>query len=162
MNIKPKRGLLTAGLYTSALMAMILTASPPPAQAADSQGYPTALVSITNLPTVLTNGQGVALTNYIPLYQGRGAAIQAQWVNPLSTNGYQTYYISPSVDGTNAWSTNVWQWKVVSSGSTTNQFAATNWSRGALDGFVALIITAITNSSANWTNYGMIYSVPNL
>jgi hypothetical protein len=145
----------------------------PQVHAADSQGYPTTFTGPTNMPGYITatNPTPASQTmDYVPLRQGKGVAAQWQFKasatlsNASGSANPITMYIAPSVDGTNPVTASAWSWTppLLLLGTGT-QLAATNWSRGSLDGYMALFVTGISNSGTNGslTNLMLLFNVPN-
>ena len=171
MNTFKKLG--AAALVILGMAAMVALVTMAPRAMGDSQGYPTTFTTPTNMPGYITatnptpSNQVMA---YIPIMQGRGLAAQWQFKasatlsNASGSANPITMYIAPSVDGTNPVTTGVWSWTpsltLLGSGTV---LVATNWSRGSLDGYAALIVTGIWNSGTNGTltNLSQLFNVPN-
>ena len=148
--------------FATLALAVLAMLAPPPAQA-DSQGMPTTMVAATNIPAIVTTSTySNNINSFIPIYQGKGLAIQSIYQWSATTAGNNVMVLAPTVDGTNYATTNYIVWITPSTGSATNQVATTNWARGTLDGFQGMFILTISNTvSGTLTNKGVTYSVPN-
>jgi hypothetical protein len=142
-----------------ALLALCTVLFTQPARA-DSQGYPTTYVAPTNMPAIVTtSANSNSLSSFVKVPQGRGLGAQWQF-NVSSGVTSAVLQISPSVDGTNASST-VWSLVATANGTTTVT-ATTNWARGTLDGYAALVVVGMTNANAGTlTNKGVLFNCPN-
>ena len=157
----------------AAVVAMIMTLgilmlfASHPVRAADQQGFPQTFTAATNLPaTVLGLAQSNSINCFIRVAPGKGLGMQWQFQGAAATNaGPQTLNLSPSVDGTNIDSVHIWTWTANASGSNVVT-TTTNWTRGQLDGFKAVVIVSQTNGNPTagntlTTNLGVLGNLPN-
>ena len=111
-----------------------------PEARADQQGYPSTILELTNLPTIVSNGVVSSWTNnLIPLRQ-TGLSYQIVMTGSNLNTGSVYSFFYPTVDGTNYWTT---PYAIV--GTTVNGtnlvITGTNWSRYTLQAFSGMAVT---------------------
>jgi len=125
---------------------------------ADQQGYPSTILELTNLPTIVSNGVVSSWTNnYIPLRQ-TGLSYQLVYTGSNLNSGSIYSFFYPTSDGTNYWTS---PFAILSSAAngTNLVVSGTNWSRYTLQGFAGIAVTVSNGTgdnillNQNQTNY---------
>lgn len=125
---------------------------------AQAQVDPTALVTLTNLPSTVATATATVRTNLVQVKQGQGLAIGSLLTCSSGTTA-AVLLCYPSVDGTN-WSSQPITLTFPVNGTTATR-GATNLSASALAGYRALNFATLTNANAGTlTNSGFIVSRP--
>jgi hypothetical protein len=149
------------GIITVTLMTILAILWRPSPATADSQGFPSTFLSLTNLPALLATGGSVS-NQYVPLRITSGLGVQTifQPTNSAAT-GTVTVVEYPSIDGSNEVNVAPFGTQIYTANGTNVIIGYTNWSQLQLKGITGLFFN-ITNSSGfyiylntgitNWAN----------
>lgn len=123
---------------------------------ADTQGYPSTWVTLTNLPATIASDTAIGYpSNYVAFHVNAGLGVQWIWNGTNTATGNTYLYFYPSVDGTNAQS-QAWG-PLISPTNSVNAtnvvIATTNWSQLQLRGYSGMFVT-VSNGTTGAINCG--------
>ena len=126
-----------------------------------AQVTPTAIGSLTNIPTYV-EGTGVSnFTSVVAVQQGAGVALQGAFKGSGASTANTTFYFYASADGTNMTTYPFDTLVVPQNGATTVRWGK-SFSAATLAGYKWIGLGAISNAHASViiTNSAMLYSRP--
>jgi hypothetical protein len=164
---------LPAVLLCAFIIALVSLLAPK--ARADQQGYPSTILELTNVPTIVSNGVTAQWSSNNFTLRQTGLAYQLVMTGSNLNSGTVYSFFYPTVDGTNYW--NVPYCILPTTVNGTNLvITGTNFSRYSLQGFAGMGITFSNGSLDNvllnmvQTNYvtgntnvngGLFYNRPN-
>jgi hypothetical protein len=119
----------------------------------------TTLLSVTNLPAIVSASGQSNTTSYIDIQNNSGLALS--WIfNASAGTSNACLLLYPSIDKTN-YDSVPWVLSRNAAGAT-GQCATTNWSAAQLRGYTSLKVGGMTNqNNGTLTNNGVLVSRPN-